>query len=594
MSLVAELKRRKVFKVGAAYLVVAWLAVQAASIGFPAFDAPPWAMRVLILVVALGFPLAVVLAWVFDITPEGVRLESAPVGNKRVYTAAAIFAVLAIAWYVTQRPAAQAEADAHSIAVLPFVNMSIDPAQEFFSDGIAEELLNRLAQSPDLMVAARTSAFQFKGKNLDVADIGRKLNVAHVLEGSVRKDGTRLRITAQLIKAATGFHLWSQTYERDTADVFKVQDEIAGAITTALEAKLTGRGASGSGARSIETAAYDDYLQGRRNAALRIGDNLRLAAEAFTRAIARAPEYAPAYSGRAFAYVIGLGWKPWMPADEALAAADSDIAQALRRDPDAAEAYMVRGIIQSLRLRSNAALADFERALKLAPGNVDVLNFSGDFLETVGALRRAEALKRQAMALDPLAFVHPMNLATILNDQGRYAEAAVMGERAIALHGNGFASEQVLHSRLRAGQHDAARTALAAVCDDFGADNPNCQLDRALLFGLTGHRDEAGANAEHAVDLPAPQWGGYPPYSMAAGVHSFALGDYAKAAALIVRSFDTISWAPTLPLLWGAGGARLPEELSRDRHWLDAWNDPRAQELMALYRKNIAAFRRGE
>jgi TolB-like protein/Tfp pilus assembly protein PilF len=595
MSLIAELKRRKVFKVGAAYLVVAWLVVQAASIVFPTFEAPPWALRIFILAVLLGFPIALVLAWAVEIDEGGAfRLEVAPIGNKRMYGIAAGLAALAIGWYLVGRPHAHADADARSVAVLPFVNMSADANQEYFSDGIAEELLNRLAQSADLHVAARTSAFQFKGKNLDIADIARQLKVANVLEGSVRKDGARIRVTAQLIEAAGGFHLWSQTFERDAADVFKVQDEIAGAITTALEAKLSGRSTSASaGERPIDPVAYDEYLQGRQKVALRVEDNLRLATEAFTRAIARAPDYAPAYSGRALVLVLGLAWKPWIPAPEALAAATTDIAKALQLDPGSAEAYMVRAIVEGIQLHSNAALADFERALKLAPGNVDLINFYGDFLNTVGALRRAEALKRQAMALDPLAFVHPMNLALILGVEGRYAEAAAMGERAIGLHGNGFAFEALMYARLGLGERDAARAALEKTCADYGEDDPQCQLDRSLFLAATGSKEEARRLADRFADLPSPDWGGYPGYSMAATVYARAFGDYERASAAVRESFGVIAWAPTMPLLY-VDGPHVPEELSRNPQWLDAWNDQRAQEVVTMYRANIAAFRKGE
>jgi TolB-like protein/Tfp pilus assembly protein PilF len=612
VSLIAELKRRKVFNVGATYLVVAWLAVQAASIGFPAFDAPPWALRIFILVALLGFPVSVVLAWVFDSTPDGLTLDSPVRGSKRVFAGAALLAILAIGWYFYGQPSfrrgdpatpgspasgmasALAAPDEHSIAVLPFVNMSADPAQEYFSDGIAEELLNQLAQSPDLHVAARTSAFQFKGKNLDIADIARQLRVANVLEGSVRRDGTRIRVTAQLIAAASGFHMWSQTFERDAADVFKVQDEIAAAISTALEAKLGAHPATAAGERRIDPAAYDDYLQGRRHLALRVGDNLHEAVDAFSRAIARAPDYAPAYSGRAFAFAIQLGWKPWQTPDEAQASANADIAAALRLDPDAAEAYMVRAIALSWRLHTNAVLVDYEHALKLAPGNVDVLNFFGDFLQVIGALRRAESLKRQAMALDPLAWVHPMNLNQILDSQGRYAEAVAMGERSLKLGGTDFPAEQLMYSQLHAKDLDGARASLAKTCAGYGEDNPSCQLDRALMLAMTGKKDEARAIAAQAAEHPAPEWGGIPPYTLAAAVVALGLDDYAAAAGHVRASFGAIVWYPTLPLLWAQGGAKLPEEMSKDPQWLDAWNDPRAKELMALYRANIAAFRKGE
>ena len=601
MSLFDELKRRRVFKVAAAYVVVAWLAVQAASIGFPAFDAPPWAMRVFILVVALGFPLALVLAWAFEITPEGVRRESAPVGNKRVFTAAGILAVLAIGWYVVQRPSSHAgEADARSIAVLPFVNMSNDPAQEFFSDGIAEELLNQLAQIPDLMVAARTSAFQFKGKNLDVADIGRKLNVAHVLEGSVRKDGTRLRITAQLIKSGTGFHMWSQTFERDASDVFKVQDEISTAIAKTLESKLSGRSAETAAAKTADPAAYSDYLLARSLLARRVGDSLPLAIAAFDRAIARAPEYSPARSGRAFALAIEPGWSATLSVDATFPKAMADAEEAMRLDPGNAEAHMVRGILRSVHQHQQlAADADFERALALAPGNVDILNFVGDNLEFTGKLRAAERLKRQAMALDPLAFVHPMNLTSILVAQGRFREAVEMGEHAITL-GNGlYTRYELFWAHLRLAELDRARDVADAICGEIGTDASRCLAVRISLHAANGDRQAldlaARKLAANRAAKPPGGWASNPDASEIASMYANYVGDMPRATVALREALvNNYDWIATQTLLSGPNGARLPEEVSLDPDWLAVWDDPKVSEAMSVYRKNLATFRKGE
>jgi TolB-like protein len=318
------------------------------------------------------------------------------------------------------------ELPAKSIAVLPFVNMSSDKEQEYFSDGIAEELLNRLAQFSDLKVAARTSAFQFRGKSENISEIARQLRVANVLEGSVRKSGPNLRITAQLIQASTGYQLWSQAFDRDASDVFKVQDEIAAAIADALESHLSGRAAE-SRPVTIDPVAYNDYLQGRAHFARRINDNLKLAVADFDRAIARDPTFAAAYAGRAFALVLSGTWVPWLSNEESSAQALVAANKALELDPNNAEAYVARAMVGQLYLKTAAVTADFERAFALAPENVDVLNFYGDFLESSGDLRRAEKLKRRAMALDPLAFVHPMNLTDILADQGRFEEAAGHG-----------------------------------------------------------------------------------------------------------------------------------------------------------------------
>jgi len=605
MNLLAELRRRNVIRAGVLYAGAVWALAQGISQLGPSFGAPEWFVRGFVIAGAVGFPFWLAFAWLYEWTPEGLKRESdiAPgesitrrTGRKLDFAIIGVLAIVVVLLLTDRFVARRGDAAVSdkSIAVLPFVNMSADPAQEYFSDGIAEELLNQLAQSADLHVAARTSAFQFKGKNLDIGEIARQLRVANVLEGSVRRDGSRIRVTAQLIAAASGFHLWSQTFERDAADVFKVQDEIAEAISAALEAKLGARPAAGSGERRIDPSAYDDYLQGRRHLALRVGDNLHEAADAFTRAIARAPDYGPAYSGRAFAYAIQLGWKPWQTPDEAQASANADIAQALRLDPDSAEAYMVRAVTLYWRLHCNAALADFEHALQLAPGNVDVMNFAGDFLESMGALRRAESLKRQAMALDPLAWVHPMNLAEILDNQGRYAEAIAMGERSIALGGTEFPAEQLMYAQLHVRDLDGARASLAKALAGYGEDNPSYRLDRALLLAMTGKKDEARAIAVQAAEQPAPEWGGVPPHTLAAFVFAFGLDDYATAALHVRGVFGAVAWYPTMALLWAQGGAKLPEEMSSDPQWLDAWNDPRAKELMALYRANIAAFRRGE
>jgi TolB-like protein/Tfp pilus assembly protein PilF len=599
MSLVAELQRRSVFKVAAAYLVVAWLVVQAASIAFPLFEAPTWALRVFVLVVALGFPVALVLAWAFEITPEGVRVDTAGVGSRRIFVVAGAIAALALGWYFVGQPAFHGDergaegghaTDERSIAVLPFVNMSNDPEQEFFSDGIAEELLNRLAQFPDLKVAARTSAFQFKGKNLDVAEIGRQLKVAHVLEGSVRKSGTRLRITAQLIDSATGYHLWSQTYERDAADVFKVQDEIAGAIADSLKAKLGGTASEPKPAATVDPAAYDDYLQARAFLARRAG-YLEKAVAAFDRAIARDPNYSPAHSGRALTILIRPFWDGSLPTGEAQQLAEAGVAEALRLDPDNAEAYMVRATVNLGQLRVAAARADMARAEALAPGSVDVMNFHGDVLEYLGDFRGAERLKRQAMALDPLAYVHPLNLASILIDQGRYPEAASAAQRAIELGGDARGS--LLVAQLAVGDKAAAERTANDHCKQVGDDASTCVTARATLLAARGELEAARTAVERLVATPgvaARLQGGY---SGLVDFYANWLGDIPRATAAMRIAIDAKEWFLVLPLNAAKGGAKLPEEISTDPEWLAVWNDPRLAELMTAYRANIAKFRQG-
>ncbi|HET7063523.1 MAG TPA: hypothetical protein VFI49_04540, partial [Rudaea sp.] len=230
LSLFTELKRRNVIKVGAAYLVVAWLLIQVGATVAPQLNMPDWVPRLITLLALLGFPVALVLAWLLDFSSGGIKLELGEFGNKRVFTAAAILAALALGWFVRGgMPGGQAGAQAtlgeRSTAVLPFVNMSSDKDNEYFSDGLTENLLHKLAQVNELKVAARTSSFAFKGKQEDVRAIGRALGVATVVEGSVQRAGETLRITAQLVRTLDGSHVWSQRYDRKQTDLFAIQDE---------------------------------------------------------------------------------------------------------------------------------------------------------------------------------------------------------------------------------------------------------------------------------------------------------------------------------------------------------------------------------
>src|SRR5437763_3369010 len=305
----AELKRRNVYKVAVAYTVISWLVLQAASLLFVTFEAPPWAMKVFVVAVALGFPIALVLAWAFEITPEGIKRAediepSDSITHKTGRKLTVLIVVLAMAasalltYQLTKRGGASAKSErpvessaAKSIAVLPFVDMSQAKDQEYFCDGISEEILDALAKVDGLRVVARTSSFSFKGKNTDVSEVANKLNVENVLEGSLRREGNRIRITAQLISARNGFHLWSDTYERELKDVFAVQDEITRAIVDALKVKL----AVAPPARTRQnTEAYDLYLQGLYFSNKSTEEELRKSLDLFQRSLEKDPNSARA------------------------------------------------------------------------------------------------------------------------------------------------------------------------------------------------------------------------------------------------------------------------------------------------------------
>ncbi|HSE12417.1 MAG TPA: hypothetical protein VLB69_07270, partial [Rudaea sp.] len=276
-SFFSELKRRNVLRAGAFYAAAAWLLVQIATQVFPFFDVPNWAVRWVVIAAVIGFPFALAFAWFYELTPEGLKRESElgrsdattrPTGktlDRWIIAVLTLAVVLLLANTFVLRPDTRSSdrqgATAKSIAVLPFVNMSGDPQNDYFSDGITDEILNALAQIPGLKVAARTSAFAFKGKAQDLRNVGEALGVANVLEGSVQRDGDDVRITAQLIDTRSGFHLWSQRYDRKLTNIFAVEDEISKAIADKLQLQLAAARTAGGGGTNV-AQAHELYLRG--------------------------------------------------------------------------------------------------------------------------------------------------------------------------------------------------------------------------------------------------------------------------------------------------------------------------------------------
>ena len=470
MSVIAELKRRKVFKVGAAYLVVAWLAVQAASIGFPAFDAPPWTLRVFILVSLLGFPLALVMAWIFDATPEGMKLDTHGKGRAGVFAAAAVLVALAVGWYFYGQPSFRkgdvetpVAARSNSIAVLPFANMSGNAEQEFFSDGMTEELLNVLAKVPQLQVVARTSVFQFKGKGGDVREIGRKLGVGHIVEGSVRRDGEQVRITAQLIRVADGFNVWSETYDRKLEGVFALQDEIAQRIGKALKLSL-GVDAQVAARASIDPMAYDEYLKGR--ALLRSRKDLEGAIEHFRAAVAKAPEFSAAWSSLSLACEVSFWYALLTPAQQAeMLTCEAQAAEvAAKLDPDSATTEHALANVARARFKFADAERHYLRAMQIDPGYPDVLEDYAETMYEVGRLQDSATAVRQLTRLDPYFIVAwtRMRDTAISFDQRAEVEEATRQALAIVPDSR-FAWVAPLEYPLAYGRVDEARAALAHI-----------------------------------------------------------------------------------------------------------------------------------
>jgi TolB-like protein/Tfp pilus assembly protein PilF len=431
MSFFAELKRRNVIKVGIAYSVGAWLLLQLTDVLIDLLGLPGTAGKYVILLLVVGFPVALFFAWAFELTPEGIKKEKdvdrtesiTHVTSQKLNSTIIGILVLALAFFVYDKfssgsepstasevaeavtpantEAADSQALDKSIAVMPFVNMSADEDNEYFSDGLSEELLNLLAKVDGLKVAARTSSFKFKGKDVDIAEIGETLNVATVLEGSVRKAGNTARITAQLIKVDDGFHLWSETYDRDLSNIFQVQDEIARAIVDALKLPLLGQGEVIASNATSDFEAYDLYLLGRHHFRERNEAAIEKAADYFNRAVAIDPAYAPAWSGMAMAYLYLTDFGD-LPLAEGISLAESAIDHALTSDPNLAEAYTAKANLLGYQGRTAESMQAAKQALAINPDDINALGqLSGIIDEPDPA--QALALVKRAYELDPLS-----------------------------------------------------------------------------------------------------------------------------------------------------------------------------------------------
>lgn len=431
-----ELRRRKVFRVAGVYAVVAWALLEVADVLGPALLLPDVVTRAVAFLVILGFPVAVVLAWAFEVTPDGVKRtesaanESAPDPSRiPAYMTVAVLLMLAgFGAYTSLDGPTAAEPDGPitSIAVLPFVDLSAEENQQYFSDGITEELLDALAQVEGLRVPARTSSFAFKGKDDDIREIARKLNVEAVLEGSVRKDGNQLRITAQLIEAEGGYHLWSEIYERRLTDIFAVQDEISTAIVDALRVHLTDEDLGRLAAHGTEsTIAYDLYLRGHEyfhKPELSTGERRSHARSAITllrEALREDPAYAPAWAalGRAYSMLPGL------PAEEKY---DSTVAfsrKAISLDPELADGYVELGKAHWFAGEMAAAQEQFEYARTLNPKHAEAIAWIANIHWAAGRFDETARYMRRALELDPVNWEHAIWLGLTYAELGLFDSA---------------------------------------------------------------------------------------------------------------------------------------------------------------------------
>ena len=441
-----ELKRRNVYKVAVAYIVGGWALSQGIAQVFPVFDVSNWAIRLIVLLIIVGFPVAVVLAWAFEITPEGIkRTEDVDASGHRApkkyiwLYIVVIGAILSIGLfflgrYTAQTPqpseAATGSPPSKSIAVLPFENLSDDKNTAYFSDGITEEILNALAQIPDLKVAARRSAFQFKGNDLDLHKIGQILGVRHILEGSLQKAGDQVRINVQLVDVQNGLQTWSEKYDRKLDNVFAIEDEIAKAIATQLRVQLTG----GAGQPLVVDStnnpeAHELYLRGLGLLAAR-GPGLLQASDLFQQAVKLDAGYAPAWGALAITELLipSYGLSSF---EASIPQGVSAAQRALSLDPNIASSHVAVGLANTTACRWPEADKSFRRALVLSPGDAEAVNQYAQFLSTVGQLEPALREIERAEQIDPLSpiigVIHAGALASLRRDAEAEAQIKKIG-----------------------------------------------------------------------------------------------------------------------------------------------------------------------
>jgi TolB-like protein len=572
-SFFAELKRRNVFKVGTVYAIISWLIIQVSAITFPALHLPAWAITLVTVLIIIGFPLILLFTWAFEKTAEGgfkptrqvVLDESIMHITGRKFDliiivsllVAVIFLVLEnYVWeeeipppIVTTATEINSEiivealvtTDSKSIAVLPFVNMSADPDQEYFSDGISEEILNGLAHVKDLRVAARTSSFYFKGKDMQLIEIGESLKVNHVLEGSVRKAGDRLRITAQLIKVDDGFHLWSETYDRDLTDIFAVQDEIAKAVVDALKIELGI--AEGSTLVDIGTSnreAYDWYLRGKDALVAGTAEAFERSIEYFNQAIGVDPDYVDAYAFLAYAHILQHPFTPYKKLAPAIKQAYS---KALALAPNHSAALCAQGYDKILSEWDWIGAGKvFRTAVKNGKiNNVCLGTYIYVYLNPLGQYDESITILRSAEQADPLNLEIKYQLGNHLGFYAGEWAAGISRLRAVLnIEPNRvFAHVVLTQTHLNAGQLDEAVISLASLVNLKIPDAyPYIVQLRGELAVLQGNNAKAQSVYEEALNIAENGANKSPDLWFGLGLTAVSLGYFDKAIADFNRSFD--------------------------------------------------------
>jgi TolB-like protein/Tfp pilus assembly protein PilF len=579
----SELKRRNVYKVAVAYIVAGWALSQGIAQVFPVFDVPNWAIRSIVILIIVGLPIALVLAWSFEITPEGIkRTETAdamPESTRQkkhtwIYVVV-IGGLVSIGLFFLGRYSAENKTASpsgvsnKSIAVLPFDNLSRDPDNAYFTEGVEDEILTQLAKVADLKVISRTSTQHFKSAPENLPAIAKQLGVTNILEGSVQKAADQVRVNVQLISAMTGAHLWADTYDRRLTDIFAVESDIARAIAENLQAKLTGSAEQVLASNPTENPqAHELYLRGRYFWNRRTGENLKKAADYFQQAIGKDPKYALAYSGLADCHVLlpvypDLGSNPREELPQALSAAR----KAVQLDDTLAEAHssLARALASDLQL--SAAVSEFKRAIELNPNYATAHQWFGECLQSQGRVEEGLAELKRAQELDPLSLIINSLLGFAFDTAGKSEEAIAQLRKTIDIDPNFWIGHlyfgNVLEHKgqLKEAIVEYERSSALQVDDAYNL----AQLARAYF--LVGRKEEAQQLWDKLQSLSERQY--VPAYSMA--VVQLTFGNKDDAIRLLEKSYEDHAPFDSADLGWILVDHRLDSLRS----------DPRFKNLIA-------------
>ena len=542
-----ELKRRNVYKVAVAYAVVGWLLIQIGTQVFPFFEVPNWGIRLIVLLIVAGFPIALILAWAFELTPEGIKrtedadLVAPGVSRKRKWIYVVIIAgALSVGLFFLGRYTAPnvANLPAKSIAILPFENLSRDPDNAYFTEGIQDEILARLAKIADLKVISRTSTQRYKSSPDDLPQIAKRLGVSNILEGSVQKTTDRVRVTVQLLNAATDTHLWGETYDRKLTDVFAAESDIARAIADTLRAKLTGSEQSALAARPTENAeAHQLYLRGRYFWNKRTGADFKKAIGYFNQAIEKDPNYALAYAGLADAYVLLSAYAEASPKNS-LPQAKAAAQKALELDSTLGEAHAsLAQALLAYDLNFAEANREFRRAIELNPNYATAHHWYGEsVLGPLGQFKDAIAEARRALEFDPLSVIINADYGSALTNARRYDQAIEQLRKTVEMDPGFYYAHWTLGNalELKGFNKEAIAEYKKAIALN---DDPLPQALLGHLYAKLGRKDEALAILKQLRELRESSKERYvSPYNLAL-IH-IGLGQKNEAIQLLEETYE--------------------------------------------------------